>query len=67
MKLMTFYLICDINIYKNTSRKKNLIVNNELEYWLTLEICSVSTNGERASPAPQGFQLMGYHFSYKNW
>ena len=30
-----------------------------------LEMCSVSTNGERACPA-QGFQLIGYHFSYHN-
>ena len=29
-----------------------------------LEMCSVSTNGERASPAQQGFQLIGCHFSY---
>ena len=27
----------------------------------TLEMCSVSTSGERACPA-QGFQLIGYHF-----
>ena len=27
-------------------------------------MCSVSTNGERASPAQQGFQLIGCHFSY---
>ena len=27
-------------------------------------MCSVSTNGERASPAQQGFQLIGSHFSY---
>ena len=26
-----------------------------------LEMCSVSTNGERVCPA-QGFQLIGYHF-----
>ena len=28
----------------------------------TLEMCSVRTNGEQASPA-QGFQLIGCHFS----
>ena len=27
-----------------------------------LEMCSVSTNGERASPAQQGFQLIGCQF-----
>ena len=27
-----------------------------------LEMRSVSTNGERASPAQQGFQLIGCHF-----
>ena len=31
---------------------------------LKLEMCSVSTNGERASPAQQGFQLIGCHISY---
>ena len=29
-----------------------------------LEMCSVSTNGERASPAQQDSQLIGCHFSY---
>ena len=30
-----------------------------------LEMCSVSTNGERASPAQkEGSQLIGCHFSY---
>ena len=28
------------------------------------EMCSVSTNGERASPAQQGSQLIGCHLSY---
>ena len=30
----------------------------------TLEMCSVSTNGERAGPAQLCFQLIGCHFSY---
>ena len=29
-------------------------------------MCSVSTNGERTSPAQQGFQLVGCHFSFKS-
>ena len=29
---------------------------------IVLDMCSVSTNGERASPAQQGFQLIGCHF-----
>ena len=29
-----------------------------------LEMCSVSTNGDRASPAQQGSQLIGCHLSY---
>ena len=39
---------------KNYAHKFNEIV---------LEMCSVSTNGERVSPA-QGSQLIGCHFSY---
>ena len=32
--------------------------------YIYLEMCSVSSNGKRASPAQQGFQLIGCHFSY---
>ena len=35
------------------------------DYINKLEMCSVSTNGERASPA-QEFQVIGCNFSYNN-
>ena len=48
-------------IHFNVPYSNYYIYISDFYYLDLLEMCSVSTNGERAYPA-QGFQLIGYNF-----